>query len=34
MAANKNDFLEADIIERKKQIIDAFIEYLKKNNPY
>lgn len=32
MAAIKNDFLELDIIERKKQIIDAFIEYLKKNS--
>lgn len=30
--ANKDDFTEADIIARKKQIIDAFIAFLKEND--
>lgn len=31
MAKQKDDFLEDDIVARKKKIIDAFIEYLKQN---
>ena len=31
MAKQKDDFIEDDIVARKKTIIDAFIEYLKHN---
>ena len=31
MAKEKDDFCENDIVARKKEIIDAFIEYLEQN---
>ena len=32
MASGKTDFVEKDILNRNKTIIDAFVEYLRSNN--